>query len=99
MDIMIPSTVSLICISIIIGAIAIARIKKFMVTYALLIANFIIFVITIMYPQVIYELGFRPIYLSLEQLPQLYTLFTSMFLHGGFPHIMGNMIVFLDHLK
>ena len=95
MDIMIPSTVSLICISIIIGAIAIARIKKFMVTYALLIANFIIFVITIMYPQVIYELGFRPIYISLEQLPQLYTLFTSMFLHGGFPHIMGNMIVFL----
>ena len=66
-----------------------------MVTYALLIANFIIFVITILYPQVIYELGFRPIYLSLEQLPQLYTLFTSMFLHGGFPHIIGNMIVFL----
>ena len=95
MDIMIPSTISLVCIGIIIGAIAIARIKKFMVTYALLIANFIIFVVTIMYPQVIYELGFRPMYLSVEYAPQLYTLFTSMFLHGGFPHIIGNMIVFL----
>ncbi len=92
---MIPSTVSLVCIGVIIGAIAIARMKKLMITYALLIANFIVFVITILYPQVIYELGFRPIYLSIEQLPQIYTLFTSMFLHGDFFHIIGNMIVFL----
>jgi len=95
MELMIPSTISLICIGIIIGAIAIARMKKLLVTYALLIANFIIFVVTILYPQVIYELGFRPIYLSIEQLPQIYTLFTSMFLHGDFFHIIGNMIVFL----
>jgi membrane associated rhomboid family serine protease len=99
---MIPSTVSLICISIIIGAIAIARMKKLMITYALLIANFIVFIISYIYPYitntspiVIRELGFRPIYLSFEQLPQLYTLFTSMFLHGDFFHILGNMIVFL----
>jgi len=95
MDIVIPSMLSLICICIIIGAIVFAYYKKFMMTYALLIANFIIFVITIIDPRVIYELGFRPMYLSLEYLPQLYTLFTSMFLHGGFAHILGNMIVFL----
>jgi len=95
MDIVVPSMLSLICICIIIGAIVFAYYKKFMMTYALLIANFIIFVITIIDPRVIYELGFRPMYLSLEYLPQLYTLFTSMFLHGGFAHILGNMIVFL----
>ena len=89
------SEVSLVCIGIMIGAIAIARFKKVMVTYSLIIANFIIFVITIIYPFVIYEIGFRPIYLTVEYFPQLYTLFTSMFLHGGFAHILGNMIVFL----
>ena len=95
MDIMIPSTISLICIGIMIGAIIIAYFKKFMMTYALIVANFVVFIITFVYPTVIYELGFRPIYLSLGYLPQLYTLFTSMFLHGGFLHIFGNMIVFL----
>jgi len=89
------SEVSLVCIGIMIGAIAVARFKKVMVTYSLIIANFIIFVITIIYPFVIYEIGFRPIYLTLEYFPQLYTLFTSMFIHGGFPHILGNMMVFL----
>ncbi len=95
MEIMIPTEVSLVCIGIMIGAIAVARFKKVMVTYSLIIANFIIFVITIIYPFVIYEIGFRPIYLTVEYFPQLYTLFTSMFLHGGFAHILGNMIVFL----
>ena len=95
MEIMIPTGVSLVCIGIMIGAIAIARFKKVMVTYSLIIANFIIFVITLIYPFVIYEIGFRPIYLTLEYSPQLYTLFTSMFLHGGFAHILGNMMVFL----
>ena len=89
------SEVSLVCIGIMIGAIAVARFKKVMVTYSLIIANFIIFVITLIYPFVIYEIGFRPIYLTLEYFPQLYTLFTSMFIHGGFAHILGNMMVFL----
>ncbi|MEE9440638.1 MAG: rhomboid family intramembrane serine protease [Candidatus Thermoplasmatota archaeon] len=95
MEIMIPTEVSLVCIGIMIGAIAIARFKKVMITYSLIIANFIIFVITLIYPFVIYEIGFRPIYLTVEYFPQLYTLFTSMFIHGGFAHILGNMIVFL----
>ena len=99
MEIMIPTEVSLVCIGIMIGAIAIARFKKVMITYSLIIANFIIFVITLLntdiYNTVIRELGFQPIYLTLEYFPQLYTLFTSMFLHGDFAHILGNMIVFL----
>jgi len=95
MDLLIPSNISLLCIAILFCTLAIAWMKKILVTYSLIIANFIIFVITILYPVVLYDLGFRPIFLSIEFLPNIYTLFTSMFLHGGFGHILGNMIVFL----
>jgi membrane associated rhomboid family serine protease len=66
-----------------------------MMTYALIFSNFIVFIISIAFQDVIYELGFRPIYLSIQYLPQFYTIFTSMFVHGGFLHIFGNMFVFL----
>jgi len=95
MEIIIPSMLSLICICIMIGAIIIAFAKKILITYVFIASNFIIFIITLIQPYIIGELGFRPIYLSLEYLPQIYTLFTSMFIHGGFAHIIGNMIVFL----
>jgi membrane associated rhomboid family serine protease/ribosomal protein S27AE len=84
-----------------IGALVIAYIKKLMITYTLIIVNIIIFIITIFFEnEIIYGisdypgLGFRSIYLTLEYSPQLYTLFTSMFIHGGFAHIFGNMFVF-----
>jgi len=88
-----------------IGALLFAYVKKFMLTYILIIANIIIFIITIFfekeiiygtgnYPNLYPGLGFRPVYLSLDYFPQLYTLFTSMFIHGGFAHIFGNMFVF-----
>ena len=93
--------VSIICFFIMIGALIIAYIKKFMLTYILIIVNIIIFIITIFFEnEIIFGigdypgLGFRPIYLSLDYFPQLYTLFTSMFIHGGFAHIFGNMFVF-----
>jgi membrane associated rhomboid family serine protease len=85
-----------------IGALLIAYLKKIMITYALIIANVIIFILTIVYfEQIIYGvdnfagLGFRSIYLSPEYSPQAYTLFTSMFIHGGFLHLFGNMFIFL----
>ena len=87
--------VSIISICIILLAILFAYLKKIMMTYTLIITNIVIFVITIFYNDVIYDLGFRPIYLSLDYFPQIYTLFTSMFIHGGFLHIFGNMFVFL----
>ena len=87
--------VSAIAICIMIGALVVAYVKKLMMTYALIIANLIVFFLTfIFYNKIISNLGFRPIYLSFEYLPQIYTLFTSMFVHGGFPHILGNMLVF-----
>ena len=83
-----------------IGALVVAYLKKLMMTYALIIANFIVFILTVIFQDDIIGsmhyvgLGFRPIYLSVEYSPQLYTLFTSMFVHAGFAHIFGNMLVF-----
>ena len=96
--------ISLISIIIMIGTLLIAYLKKWMMTYALIIANFIVFILTLVFTInisnfgnvsiIILELSFRPEYLSFENLPQLYTLFTSMFVHADFLHIIGNMFVF-----
>jgi membrane associated rhomboid family serine protease len=89
-----PDIISVSAIFIIITSMIIIRLKKLLMTYALLITNFIIFVITLLFPIVIQELGFRPIYLSGTLFPQIYTLFTSMFIHADFLHIVGNMLIF-----
>ena len=71
----------------------------------LIISNFIVFILVILFEsEIIFGLAdgvfkyaglaFRPIYLSFEYSPQLYTLITSMFIHSGFAHIIGNMLVF-----
>lgn len=95
---------AILSIIIMIGAIIFAFIKKTMVSYALIISNIIIFIITmIFYEELVYGisaglpyagLGFRSIYLTEANSPQIYTIFTSMFIHGGFPHIFGNMLIF-----
>jgi membrane associated rhomboid family serine protease len=86
---------SLIAILIMIVTLVVAYWRKLMMTYAIIIANFLVFLLSIFYPnEIIGYLGFRPAYLSVDQLPQLYTLFTSMFVHSGFLHILGNMFVF-----
>ena len=90
-----PSVVSLIAIGIMIGTIVVAYLKKFSLTYSIIIGNFFIFLISLFFStEIINELGFRPMYLSLELLPNIYTLFTSMFVHTDFLHILGNMFVF-----
>ena len=92
--------VSILAICIMIGSIVLAFAKKWMMTYALMVANFIVFILTLTFYKfgdvsaIIWDLGFRPIYLTPEYFPQLYTLFTSMFVHGGFLHIIVNMMVF-----
>ncbi len=95
--------ISILAICIMIGSLVLAYAKKWMMTYALMVANFAVFIISIIFYKqiglgsvsvIIWDLGFRPIYLSIEYSPQIYTLFTSMFVHGGFVHIIGNMIVF-----
>jgi membrane associated rhomboid family serine protease len=86
-----------------IGTLIFAYFKKWMMTYALIVANFVVFILSTVFTLqtvfgsvsvIIWDLGFRPVYLSVEYSPQLYTLFTSMFVHGGFAHIFGNMLIF-----
>jgi len=86
---------AILCICIMIGALLIAYLKKLSITYTLIITNIVIFIITLFFEkEVIAGLGFSSLYLTPEYFPQLYTLFTSMFIHGGFAHIFGNMFVF-----
>lgn len=90
-----PSLISLVAIAIMIGTIVVAYLKKITITYAIIIANLFVFLVTLFFGnQIIGDLGFRPAYLSVEQIPQIYTIFTSMFVHSGFLHILGNMFVF-----
>ena len=92
---------AILCIGIMIVALLIAYVRKYMMTYALIFANVIIFILTFIYTnEIIFGvgeypgLGFRAIYLTPEYFPQTYTIFTSMFIHGGFFHIFGNMFIF-----
>jgi membrane associated rhomboid family serine protease len=88
------SLISLLAIAIMIGTLIVAYVRKIMMTYALLIANLLVFSLSLFFSDtLIAELGFRPVYLSTEFSPQLYTLFTSMFIHSGVLHILGNMLV------
>ncbi len=98
---------SILAICIMIGTLIVAYVKRWMMTYALILANMLVFIITLFYGAEVISgiggyagqysgwggLGFRAIYLTPELFPQIYTLFTSMFIHGGFAHIFGNMLV------
>jgi len=86
----------------VIGVLVFAYYKKWMMTYAIVVANVIVFVIGLFYMVELQngdfisllplELGFKPVFLT-ENIPELYKLFSSMFVHGGFLHLIGNMIV------
>ena len=90
-----PSLISLVAIAIMIGTIVVAYLKKITITYAIIIANFLVFFLTIFFSdEIIGELGFKSAYLSPELFPQMYTILTSMFVHSGFLHILGNMFIF-----
>lgn len=95
--------ISIIAFAVMIGGIIFAFVKKWTLTYVLITANIIVFILTLVSQSnfqdissspVIQDLAFKTTYLSVEESPQLYTLFTSMFVHGGFLHLLGNMMVF-----
>ena len=54
----------------------------------LIALNVLIFIITLLRPEAVYVLGLTPALLS----QQPWTIITSMFVHGGFTHILFNMI-------
>lgn len=92
------SAVSIFSIVTIIVGLILAIYKKWMMTYAIIAISFVVFVISLIFSDTILgELAFRPIYLSAEYFPQLYTLLSSMFLHSVVNplHIIFNMFMFI----
>jgi len=65
-------------------------IKKIPLSLILILLNIIIFIITIFYRNLIEEFAFAPSYL--RNSPKIYTIFTSLFIHGDFYHLISNMI-------
>ena len=88
------SILSWLAIIIILVSLGVAWWRKIPISYAIIISNFLVFAITLFSPVVIEQLGFQPRFLTPEFLPQIYTLFTSMFIHANILHILGNMLVF-----
>ncbi len=72
--------------------IALSFLKRFGMTQMLIIGNLVIFFVTILGPTGVIQadLGFRPIYLQTGD--NIYTVFTSMFIHDGAAHILFNML-------
>lgn len=73
--------------------------KKPIITYALLISNIIMFLMTVLYegnlfnisPSLLYEFGGLVNYQNMKSPIELYRLITSMFLHAGIIHLAFNM--------
>ncbi|MCS4542195.1 MAG: rhomboid family intramembrane serine protease [Euryarchaeota archaeon] len=64
------------------------------VTIGLIIINVAIFILTLFsgeFEAIVNEFGIKPALFLREFRPEVFTLFTSMFLHGGILHIVGNM--------
>ena len=76
---------------------------KPILTVTLIIVNIVVFLATYLsgqFDQIIGSYGLKPAEMFAGQ--RLYTIFTSMFLHGGFLHIFGNMLylwIFGDNIE
>lgn len=85
-----------------------------LVNISLIVANLLVFIYQITLPMTelerfVYEFGAIPADLvpavqspGAEQIPVYVTVFTSMFMHGGFAHFLGNMLflwVFGDNIE
>lgn len=93
--------ISFIIVIIIIFSILFPIFKKFSFIQSIVISNFVIFFMTTFsspnlmpsHSIIFKELAFNPIYF--KNIPKLYTLITSMFIHYDVWHILGNMIALL----
>ncbi|MDW5563987.1 MAG: rhomboid family intramembrane serine protease [Methanomassiliicoccus sp.] len=83
---------SLLVIAIIAVTLGLALLKRFELTPLLVLGNLGIFFVTLFANQwlIFHELAFQPA--DLENGTALYTLFTSMFIHFNFAHVIGNML-------
>jgi membrane associated rhomboid family serine protease len=83
---------SIAAISVMVATLALGMlVKRFSITLMLLIGNLLVFFMEVLGGSIIkVELGFRPVYLQTGQ--DLYTIFTSMFVHADIYHIFANML-------
>ncbi|MBI0583839.1 MAG: rhomboid family intramembrane serine protease [Methanomassiliicoccus sp.] len=83
---------SLLVVAIIVISLIIAALRRFELTPLLVLGNLAIFFVTLFVNkwEVFGDLAFQPA--DLENGTGLYTLFTSMFIHYNFAHVIGNML-------
>lgn len=90
---------SLASVAVILASLAIGAVKRFTLTYVLILGNLVVFFLTILsfgaygpgtLSPVQAELGFRPTYLTSGG--ALFTLFTHMFVHSTIAHVIVNML-------
>jgi membrane associated rhomboid family serine protease len=90
-------TFSIVSILVIAVALVLGAMKRFTLTYLLIMGNLVIYFFTIlsftgffMISPVQLDLGFRPVYLISGD--NIYTLFTYMFVHSTILHVIVNML-------
>ncbi|MDD3493003.1 MAG: rhomboid family intramembrane serine protease [Candidatus Thermoplasmatota archaeon] len=92
---------SLLAVAVILGGLAYALYKKMLLSQMIIIINFAVFFLMLAAAQsfsmsaspLFPDLAFRPRYLTEGE--QIYTLFTSLFVHADIWHILMNMFIFL----
>ncbi|MBI2077328.1 MAG: rhomboid family intramembrane serine protease [Euryarchaeota archaeon] len=86
------------------GLLAFFWYRKFAATYTLIVTNVAVFAWTLISvvaepresgPVLYDDLAFRPLYLQGPDWAHLHTLVTAGFLHAGFMHLFGNMLILL----
>lgn len=83
---------SLVAIAAMVGCLAYPLLRKALASLSIAIGLFIIFLIELASdPYVIQDLAFSPIYLENGQAP--YTIFTAIFMHANFLHIISNAFI------
>ena len=91
---------SILAIMVMLVAVAVGFKKRFSYTNVLVIANLAVFMLTLLAPTIPYtggltavqtDLGFRASYFTSDQ-GHLYTIFTNLFVHASFFHVIGNML-------
>ncbi|MCU0861435.1 MAG: rhomboid family intramembrane serine protease [Methanomassiliicoccales archaeon] len=88
-------SISMLAIAVMLASLALGALRRVSLTLALIVANFLVFFLEIFGPGYVIEsqLGFRPEYLQTGD--DLYTLFTSMFVHASAMHLLANMLFLL----
>lgn len=97
------SAVSLLAMAVVLAILGFVWWRKVPIIFGLAIANFLVFVITILTGEaftifrspLLDDLAARVSYLTDPNIPRLYTVLTSMFLHADFTHVFLNMLVLL----